>query len=73
MIICSCNVLSDHDVRSAMGAAAELRSPMQVHLCLGCRVQCGQCAGAIRRILSEMAHGVPPHGLQKHNAQGLMA
>jgi bacterioferritin-associated ferredoxin len=52
MIVCSCNVLTDHDVRSAMSAADELpRSAHQVYCCLGCRVECGRCVGTIRQIL----------------------
>ena len=54
MIICSCNVLSDHDVRATVcGSDVKPRSPVQVHVCLGCRVQCGRCANSIRRILED--------------------
>jgi bacterioferritin-associated ferredoxin len=52
MIICSCNVLSDHDVRTAVATApASLRSTSQVYNCLGCSAQCGRCARTIRRIM----------------------
>lgn len=52
MIICSCNVLSDHDVRTAVATApAGLRSTSQVYGCLGCSAQCGRCARTIRRIM----------------------
>jgi bacterioferritin-associated ferredoxin len=54
MIICSCNVLSDDDVR---GAAASVRqqtcTPGQIFGCLGCTAQCGRCAGTIKRIVSD--------------------
>ena len=52
MIVCSCNVLSDKDVRSAVEADAP-RSPSQVYGCLGCSAQCGRCARTIRRIMDE--------------------
>jgi bacterioferritin-associated ferredoxin len=52
MVVCSCNVLSDHDVRSAV-AAERTRSTSQVYGCLGCSAQCGRCARTIRRIMDE--------------------
>lgn len=54
MIICSCNVLSDHEIRHVVTAAREqpLRAE-QVHGCLGCTMRCGRCARAIKRIMSE--------------------
>ncbi|HTS40636.1 MAG TPA: (2Fe-2S)-binding protein [Xanthobacteraceae bacterium] len=53
MIVCSCNVLSDHDVRTAVRAADKVRSAGQVYGCLGCSPQCGRCATTIRRIMDE--------------------
>ncbi|HEY4774408.1 MAG TPA: (2Fe-2S)-binding protein [Xanthobacteraceae bacterium] len=52
MIVCSCNVLSDHDVRSAVTTTAP-RTTRQVFGCLGCSPQCGRCASSIYRIMSE--------------------
>ena len=52
MIVCSCNVLSDKDVRSAVQAEAP-RSTSQVYGCLGCSAQCGRCARTIRKIMDE--------------------
>jgi bacterioferritin-associated ferredoxin len=57
MIVCSCNVLSDHDVRTAVTAEARPRSPGQVYGCLGCSAQCGRCARTIRKIIDETLHG----------------
>jgi len=58
MIICSCNVISDHDVRTAAaGAEVELRTTYQVFGCLGCNAECGRCATAIRRVLLESGGG----------------
>ena len=53
MIVCSCNVLSDHDVRAALGRGTAPRSAGQVYDCLGCSAQCGRCARTIRRIMDE--------------------
>jgi bacterioferritin-associated ferredoxin len=53
MIVCSCNVLSDHDVRSALAAGRMPRTAGQVYGCLGCSAQCGRCARTIRRIMDE--------------------
>lgn len=54
MIVCSCNVLSDHDVRSAVSAAEDLpRSAKQVYDCLGCNVECGRCARTVKTIIEE--------------------
>jgi bacterioferritin-associated ferredoxin len=58
MIICSCNVISDHEVRGAVvSAEVELCSTAQVYDCLGCLVQCGRCSGLVRKILEERAAG----------------
>ena len=57
MIVCSCNVLSDHDVRTAVTAEARPRSPGQVYGCLGCSAQCGRCARTIRKIIDETLNG----------------
>ena len=54
MIVCSCDVLSDHEVRDAVTAAGlQPLTAHQVYACLGCSMQCGRCARAIKRILNE--------------------
>ncbi len=54
MIICSCNVLSDHDVRAAVHADDDVvRSVSEVYTCLGCSPECGRCARTIRRIITD--------------------
>jgi len=53
MIVCSCNVLTDQDVRTACQAEERPRSAGQVYGCLGCSAQCGRCARTIRRIMDE--------------------
>jgi bacterioferritin-associated ferredoxin len=60
MIVCSCNVLSDHDVRAALSGGAEApRSAGAVYQCLGCNAQCGRCVRTIRRIMDEALAAVP--------------
>ncbi|MDU6492131.1 bacterioferritin-associated ferredoxin, partial [Bradyrhizobium sp.] len=54
MIVCSCNVISDHDIRQAVKSADETpRSPKQVYGCLGCSAECGRCARTIKSIIDE--------------------
>ncbi len=54
MIVCSCNVISDHDIRKAVTSSDELpRSPKQVYGCLGCSAECGRCARTIKSIIDE--------------------
>ena len=54
MIVCSCNVITDHDVRGTLASSeAPPRSTGDVYRCLGCSVQCGRCARTIRRIMNE--------------------
>jgi bacterioferritin-associated ferredoxin len=56
MIVCSCNVLTDHDVRTAVNTSAP-RTTGQVYGCLGCSAQCGRCARSIRKIMDEALVG----------------
>jgi len=51
MIICSCNVLSDRDVRGVIKLSAHTVS--QVYRQLGCSAQCGRCAHTIKKIVQE--------------------
>ena len=54
MILCSCNVLSDHDVRHAVCTADDvLRNAKQIYGCLGCSAECGRCARTIKTIIDE--------------------
>jgi bacterioferritin-associated ferredoxin len=54
MIVCSCNVLSDHDVRHAVAYSYDLpRRAKQVYDCLGCSAECGRCARTIKTIIDE--------------------
>jgi bacterioferritin-associated ferredoxin len=54
MIICSCNMLSDRDVRRVVtGAGAQQLTAGQVYDCLHCGARCGRCARTIKRIMQE--------------------
>lgn len=53
MIVCSCNVLTDHDVRSVVQTAEDPLTTSDVYGCLGCSRQCGRCARTIKRIMNE--------------------
>ena len=54
MIVCSCNVLSDNEIRNVVTASREQPlSGQQVYDCLGCSVQCGRCARGVKRIITE--------------------
>jgi bacterioferritin-associated ferredoxin len=59
MIVCSCNVLSDQDVRAVLAERA-LCTPSQVYGCLACMPQCGCCARTIRRMIEDLRGGVEP-------------
>ena len=54
MIVCSCNVLSDDDVRNAVNASESLpRNAKQIYGCLGCSAECGRCARTIKTIIDD--------------------
>jgi bacterioferritin-associated ferredoxin len=54
MIVCSCNVLSDHDVRHAVNSADNSpRNAKQIYGCLGCSIECGRCARTIKGLIDE--------------------
>jgi bacterioferritin-associated ferredoxin len=53
MIVCSCNVFSDHQVRSVVTKEARRPRMSEVYACLGCSAQCGRCAHTIKRIMDE--------------------
>jgi bacterioferritin-associated ferredoxin len=58
MIVCSCNVLSDRDVRACLNPGPDCpRTPAQVYRCLGCSPECGHCARTIRSIMDQALSG----------------
>ncbi|MFZ0426312.1 MAG: (2Fe-2S)-binding protein [Xanthobacteraceae bacterium] len=50
MIVCSCNVISDEEVETAV-SAAEPRTISQLYRELGHEPACGRCAPTIRDIM----------------------
>ena len=63
MIVCSCNVLTDHDVRSTLSGEEAARTAGEVYGCLGCSAQCGRCARTIRRIMDEALATADRHAM----------
>ena len=53
MIICSCNVLSDAEVRSAIASAGRGPRMSYVYSSLGCAAKCGRCTHTIKVIVDE--------------------
>jgi bacterioferritin-associated ferredoxin len=53
MIVCSCNVLTDGDVRACLKGSGCPRTPAEVYRCLGCSPECGHCARTIRGIMDK--------------------
>ena len=51
MIVCSCNILSDKQVRDVVETSCAPRKVSEVYGCLGCSPQCGRCARTIRDIM----------------------
>ncbi len=51
MIVCSCNVISDEEVETAVSAAAEPPTVSQLYRELGHEPACGRCAHTIREIM----------------------
>jgi len=48
VIICSCNVLTDGQVRSAIATAVSSAQMRGVYASLGCVAKCGRCAHTIK-------------------------
>jgi bacterioferritin-associated ferredoxin len=67
VIVCSCNVLSDGDVRACLNPGPDCPlTPAQVYRCLGCRPECGHCARTIRAIMHQaLANDAHPVGCTK--------
>jgi len=61
MIVCSCNVLSDGQIRACLGPGPDCpRTAAQVYRCLGCSPKCGRCVRTIRQIMTD-ALGTDAH------------
>ena len=51
MIVCSCNCISDREIRAIASEGVEC--PVETYARLGCAPQCGQCLDHARDILDE--------------------
>jgi bacterioferritin-associated ferredoxin len=54
VIVCSCNVLSDAQIRFAIARAGSRPGMSYVYGSLGCAAKCGRCASTIKVILEEL-------------------
>ena len=70
MIVCSCNVFSENEVRRALAGAVRLPRISQVYACLGYARQCGRCARTISKILDEASVGNPWQNATRAMAAG---
>ena len=52
MIVCSCNVVSDRDIRERLGGGARPRVGALFRQ-LGCEAKCGRCARSIVAVVDE--------------------
>jgi bacterioferritin-associated ferredoxin len=66
MIVCSCNVFSDHQVRSTVANATQRLRMSQIYDHLGSGAQCGRCAHIIKRIIDEMTNRAIGHSQCVH-------
>jgi bacterioferritin-associated ferredoxin len=53
MIVCSCNVLTDVDIRASIATLDGPRRVCDVYASLGCAAKCGGCVGTICALISE--------------------
>jgi bacterioferritin-associated ferredoxin len=53
MIVCSCNVLTDVEIRASIATLDGPRRVCDVYASLGCAAKCGGCAGTICALISE--------------------
>ena len=60
MIVCSCNFLSDTQVKSAIAGATPYPRMSRVYASLGCAAKCGRCAHTIKNMLVEVRNYVAP-------------
>jgi len=67
MIICSCNVFSEQQVRSALAKAKQMRMS-QVYAYLGRSAQCGRCAHTIKEIMGSKSRS----GVSVMSSSGLV-
>ncbi|MFZ4600219.1 MAG: (2Fe-2S)-binding protein [Methylocystaceae bacterium] len=57
MIVCSCNVLSDRDVRETISGRSDRPSVGAVFRHMGCEPKCGRCTRNIAALVDQHAGG----------------
>ena len=57
MIVCSCNVFSDHQLREAFAGPDRPGTVSQIYRRLGHEAQCGRCTRTVRDIMRERETG----------------
>ncbi|MGO9004507.1 MAG: bacterioferritin-associated ferredoxin [Beijerinckiaceae bacterium] len=66
MIVCSCNVITDSEIRASLQDETCPRTLAAVYRCLGCSPNCGRCCATVRMIIAEAAPerpgGAEPYG-----------
>jgi bacterioferritin-associated ferredoxin len=53
MIVCSCNVLTEVEIRASIATLEGPRRVCDVYASLGCTAKCGGCAGTISALIRE--------------------
>lgn len=54
MIVCSCHILSDQDVRAIARDASYVPPRVaEIYSRLGCKAECGRCVRSIKTIIDE--------------------
>jgi bacterioferritin-associated ferredoxin len=53
MIVCSCNILTERDIRASIATLDGPRRVCDVYASLGCAPKCGGCASTICALISE--------------------
>jgi bacterioferritin-associated ferredoxin len=59
MIVCSCNVLSDAQVKSAIAGGTPRLRMSSIYASLGCAAKCGRCTHTIKSILDGIRQCAP--------------
>ena len=62
MIVCSCNVVTDSEIRATLASGECARTPFAVYEHLGCRLNCGRCIATVRTIINETDAGMATSG-----------
>jgi bacterioferritin-associated ferredoxin len=58
MIVCSCNVLSDAQVKLIAAGRAPRPRMSSVYASLGCAAKCGRCVHTIKKIIDDISHAI---------------